>query len=122
MKFPAVSKNIKKRLNKTGWPGRDFPRRAKKFLVLSIFVFLAVLFARGETGILRIFRLHSRIDDAKREIEQLKVQAEDINWEIDKLKSDSTYIKLYAAERYGYAKAGETIIQFLPAPTDSLPK
>lgn len=122
MKFPAVSKNIKKRLKKTGWPGKDFSGRAKKFLILSGFVFLAVLFARGETGMLRIFRLHSRIDDAKREIEQLKVQAEDINWEIDKLKSDSTYIKLYAAERYGYAKAGETIIQFLPAPTDSLSK
>jgi len=122
MKFPVVSKDIKKRLKKSGWPGKDFSGRLKRFLILTGCVFLAVLFARGETGLLKIFRLHSRIDEANREIEQLKVQAEDISWEIDQLKYDSTYIKLYAAEHYGYAKADETIIQFLPVPHDSLPR
>ena len=87
---------------------------------MTAIVFVAVLFSRGDYGLFKIYRLHSKVNDAEKEITRLKVQAEDLNWEIKKLKNDSTYLKLYAAEHYGYAKSDQTIIQFLPPPEDSL--
>lgn len=99
---------------------KDFSKRVKGFLVLTALVFIGVLFCSGEYGLLKIYRLHSRIEDTKKELIRLKVQAVDLEWEINKLKNDSSYIKLYASEHYGYAKSGQTIIQFLPTPEDSL--
>ena len=77
------------------------------------------MFARGEYGLLKIYRLHNRIIETEKEIIRLQVESEDLKWEIDKLKNDSTYIKLFAAEYYGYAKPDQSIIQFLPAAEDS---
>jgi len=115
MEFPGMTTDILKRIKMD-----RLGKRVKKFLLLASIVFVAVLFTRGDYGFYRIYGLHSKVDDTNKEITRLKVQAEDITWEIDKLKNDSTYIKLYASEYYGYAKADQKIIQFLPSPEDSL--
>lgn len=115
VKKQKVSVGFSARINK-----RNFSKRVKKFFFLTALVFIAVLFCSGDYGLLKIYRLHSRVKKTKEEITRLKVQAVDLKWEINKLKSDSSYIKLYASERYGYAKSGQTIIQFLPPPEDSL--
>jgi len=101
---------------------KSFGKKFKRFMILTAIVFVAVIFTRGDYGLQKIYRLHSKATDAEREIARLQVQAEDLKWEIDKLKADSTYIKLYAAEYYGYAKSDsdQAIIQFLPPPEDSL--
>ena len=96
------------------------PLILKRFLYLFSFVLLVILFASGENGLLKVYNLHGKIKADKREIAALKAKAADLNWEIDKLKNDSAYIKLYASEIYGYAKADQAIIQFLPARNDSL--
>ena len=115
MEFPKMSADFVKRVKK-----EKYAKKFRRFLLLTAVVFVAVLFTRGDYGLLKIYRLHSKVDDTQREITHLKVQAEEIQWEIDKLKADSAYIKLYAAENYGYAKADKAIIQFLPPPEDSL--
>ena len=99
---------------------KGIPKNIKKFLLLMVAVFIAVMFCSGEYGLIKIYRLRTKIAAAEKEIDHLKIQAVDLSWEIDKLKSDSVYIKLYASEYYGYAKANQTIIQFLPSPDDSL--
>jgi cell division protein FtsB len=113
VEIPKVSKEFIKKVK------REKSGRLKKTLYISIFVFIAVMFARGEYGLLKIYRLYNRINDAEKEIVRLKVESEDLKWEINKLKNDSTYIKLFAAEYYGYAMPDQTIIQFLPAAEDS---
>jgi cell division protein FtsB len=115
MEFPKMSADFVGRIKKD-----NFTKKFRRFALLTAVVFVAVLFTRGDYGLMKIFRLHSKVADAEREITRLKVQAEDIQWEIDKLKADSIYIKLYAAENYGYAQADKAIIQFLPPPEDSL--
>ncbi|MCP4582501.1 MAG: septum formation initiator family protein [candidate division Zixibacteria bacterium] len=114
MEFPRMTTDILKRLRMD-----RLGKRVKKFLLLTSVVFVAVLFTRGDYGLFRIYKLHSKVDEAKKDITHLKVQAEDLTWEIDKLKNDSAYIKLYASEQYGYAKSNQKIIQFLPSPEDS---
>ena len=113
MEFPKVSTDFIKKVKK------EKSGKLRRILYLTAFVFIVVMFARGDDGLIKIYHFNSKIEDAKQDITRLKVEAEDLNWEIKKLKRDSTYIKLYAAERYGYAKADQTIIQFLPAAEDS---
>ena len=115
MDFPRMSTDFLKRFKK-----EKYSRTIKKFLLLATIVFVGVLFSRGDYGLFKIYRLSSKVNEAEKEITRLKVQAEDLKWEINKLKSDSTYLKLYAAEKYGYAKSDQTIIQFLSPPEDSL--
>lgn len=113
MEIPKVSKEF---INKVK---REKSGRLKRTLFISVIVFVAVMFARGEYGLLKIYRLHNRINETRREIIRLQVESEDLKWEIDRLKNDSTYIKLFAAEYYGYARPDQSIIQFLPAVDDS---
>ncbi len=113
MEFPKISKAFLKKI-KTEKYGR-----LKKSLTVSVFVLIAVMFTRGEYGLLKIYRLHNKVDTARKEIVHLKVKSEDLNWEIHKLKYDSTYITLFAAEQFGYAWPDQSIIQFLPTPEDT---
>jgi len=113
--IPEISTDFLKKINR-----KTLSKRFKNFLLLTTAVFIAVLFCSGEYGLAKIYRLHNKIDAAEKEIDHLKAQAVDYQWEINKLKSDSQYIKLYASEIYGYAKENQTIIQFLPSPDDTL--
>ena len=112
---PKVSTDFLDRINR-----KKFSKKFKKVILLPLAVLIIVMFCSGDYGLIKIYRLFNKIDTAEKEITLLKVQAVDFNWEINKLKSDSTYIKLYASEIYGYGRADQTIIQFLPAPVDSL--
>lgn len=113
MEIPKISKEFIKKVK------REKTSKLKKAFFVSIIVFIVVMFARGDYGLLKIYRLYNKIDSAEKEIVRLKVEAEDLKWELSKLKNDSTYIKLFAAEHYGYAMPDQTIIQFLPAPEDT---
>jgi cell division protein FtsB len=112
---PKISKEFLDKVHK-----KKMSRKFRGFLILSFLVFLAVLFCSGDYGLLKIYRLHTKINTAEADIVRLKAQAVDLNWEINKLKADTGYIRLYASEHYGYAKPDQTIIQFLPSPDDSI--
>jgi len=112
--IPRVTKEFTRRVNR-----KKKPSNVRSYLIITAIVFVGVIFAQGEYGLLKIFRLRARIGDTESEITRLKVQAADLEWEINKLKSDSQYIQLYAAEHYSYAKPSSVVIQFV-SPADSL--
>jgi len=112
---PKVSTDFLDRINR-----KKFSKKIKRVILLPLVVLIIVMFCSGDYGLIKIYRLRTKIKTAEKEIDRLKVQAVDYNWKINKLKSDSMYIKLYASEIYGYGKADQTIIQFLPSPVDSL--
>ncbi len=105
--LPRVSKTFSQKVKE-----KKSPSLLKKSLIITLVVFLIVLFARGDYGLIKIYRLKADIKAYKQEIKRLKVQAIDSQWEIDKLKSDSSYICLYASEHFVYARPDVKVIQF----------
>jgi cell division protein FtsB len=112
--LPKVSANFTRRAKK-----KDLGQKIKRYMVLTGIVFIGVIFYRGEYGLSKIFRLRTKVEAVQKEITQLKVQAADLKWEIEKLKADTQYIQLYASEHLGYAKPEGKIIQFVPSTQDS---
>jgi cell division protein FtsB len=111
--LPKVSQDFNRRVSK-----KSLSANIKRFVIVTFVVGVGVLFAQGDYGLLKIYRLRTKIKATEREITQLKVKASDLKWETDKLKVDSTYIQLYASEKFGYAKPEGTVIQFVSS-TDS---
>jgi|WetSurMetagenome_2_1015567.scaffolds.fasta_scaffold264487_1 cell division protein FtsB len=106
--MPKVSKDFNNRVSK-----KSLSANIKKFAILTFFVGVGVIFAQGDYGLLKIYRLKTKIKIAEKEVTKLKVKASDLKWETDKLKADSQYIQLYASERFGYAKPEGQVIQFV---------
>lgn len=89
------------------------------FGLVLITVFIILSFSWGEFGFIRMWILSKRIEKLEKEIATLKVQKQDIAWEIDRMKNDPDYIKKYAVEKYGYARPDQKIIQFVPPDTSA---
>jgi cell division protein FtsB len=106
--LPKVSQDFNKQISR-----KSLSANLKKFALLTFFVGVGVMFAHGDYGLLKIYRLKSRIKTTEKEINQLKVKATDLKWETDKLKADSQYTQLYASEKFGYARPEGKIIQFV---------
>jgi cell division protein FtsB len=112
--YPKVSGTFRRRLKES-----KLKTRLLMFgLVLSL-VFIVLSFSWGEFGFIRIWILSKRIEKLEKEIATLKVQKQDIAWEIDRMKNDPDYIKRYAVEKYGYARPDQKIIQFVPPDTSA---
>ena len=108
--LPKVSQDFNRRVNKKG-----FSASITRIVILTFLVGVGVIFAQGDYGLLKIYRLKTKIKAAEKEVTQLKVKASDLKWEANKLKTDSLYIQLYASEKFGYAKPEGQIIQFVSA-------
>ena len=85
------------------------------FGIIVGIVFIILSFFWNEYGFIRMWILERKIDKLQKEIVVLKVEKQDLLWEIDKMKTDPEYIKRYAVEKYGYARADQKVIQFIPA-------
>jgi len=105
------------RTTKSGWKSK-----LKMFLITTAAVFMIISFFWGEYGLVRMFFLSNKIKNLKKDIVLLKVQRNDYLWETDKMKHDPLYIQRYAVEKYGYAKPGNKIIQFVPADSSAVSK
>jgi len=108
--LPKVSQDFNRRVNRKG-----FSASITRVVILTFLVGVGVMFAQGDYGLLKIYRLKTKIKAAEKEVTELKVKAADLKWETDKLKADSLYIQLYASNRYGYAKPEGQIIKFVSA-------
>jgi cell division protein FtsB len=106
--LPKVSRDFNRRVKRKG-----FSASVKRVVILTFLVGVGVMFAQGDYGLLKIYRLKTKIKAAEKEVTMLKVKAADLKWETEKLKTDSLYIQLYASEKYGYAKPEGQIIQFV---------
>jgi len=85
------------------------------FAIIVGVVFIVLSFFWNEYGFIRMWILERKIEKPEKEIVVLKVEKQDLLWEIDKMKNDPEYIKQYAVEKYGYARSDQKVIQFVPA-------
>lgn len=108
--LPKVSQDFNRRVTQ-----KKLSSNIKKFVILTFLVGVGVMFTQGDYGLLKIYRLKTKIKAVEKEVTELKVKAVDLKWETDKLKTDSLYIQLYASEKYGYAKPEGQIIKFVSA-------
>jgi cell division protein FtsB len=112
--YPRVSGRFKRRLK-----GSKLKVRLLMFGFVLFSVFIILSFSWGEFGFIRMWILSKKIEKLEKEIATLKVQKQDIAWEIDRMKNDPDYIKRYAVEKYGYARPDQKIIQFVPPDTSA---
>lgn len=108
--LPKVSQDFSRRVTK-----KRLSSNIKKFVIMTFLVGVGVMFMQGDYGLLKIYRLKAKIKAAEKDVTIYKVKNTDLKWETEKLKTDSQYIQLYAAEKYGYAKPEGQIIKFVSA-------
>jgi cell division protein FtsB len=106
--YPRVSSRFASRVKKSG-----LRSKLKMFFITAATVFLVISFFWGEFGFFRMWILSRRIDKLEKQIKILKVQRQDLLWEIDKMKNDPEYIQRYAIETFGYARPDQKVIQFV---------
>jgi len=109
MAYPTISSKFKSRLKKS-----KFRSRLIMFAIITASVFVIFSFFWNDYGFIRMWILNRKIDKLEREITALKVEKQDLLWEIDKMKNDPEYLKKYAVEKYGYARSDQKVIQFVP--------
>lgn len=112
--YPKLSDKFSNRVKKSGWGGK-----IRMFLITLAVVFLVISFFWGEFGFVRIWYLSKKIENLEKDIALLRVQRNDLLWEMDKLKNDPDYIRRYAIEYFGYALPDQKVIQFMPADSSS---
>jgi cell division protein FtsB len=108
--YPKVSEKFSNRVSGSSWKSK-----LKMFIITAITVFISISFFWGEFGFFRMWYLSKTIDRIEKDIRVLKVQRNDLLWETDKMQNDPQYIQRFAIETYGYARADQKIIQFVPA-------
>lgn len=109
MAYPKVSGKFKSRLRQS-----KLRSRLIMFGIIVGVVSLVLSFFWNEYGFIRMWILDRKIERLEKEIVALKVEKQDLLWEIDKMKNDPEYIKKYAVEKYGYARSDQKVIQFVP--------
>jgi cell division protein FtsB len=87
---------------------------ATAFLLLIGMYYLPLL-QQNERMRADIMRLQTQLQIEEGKSKELQTQ-------IDSLRNDSNAVARLAREKLGYAKPGETVIHFEPAPTNSPPR
>lgn len=67
-------------------------------------------------------RMRKRIMQLDAEVQKEEETSRQLKASIDALRNDPKAIERLARERFGYAKAGETVIRFEPPQTNSVPR
>lgn len=93
--------------------------RAERRFFLRVVIFavtgaiLWVLFAPG-TGLVHYRRLQKQIEALSQENRNLQEHNASLRKEIERLRSDETYLEQMARQKYGLLKENETVYQFDP--------
>ena len=82
--------------------------------VLGVLLWYAPLIQRNERMRKEVLRLEGQIQQEEATAKQVKTS-------IDALSRDPKAVERLVRERLGYAKAGETVIRFESAPTNTAP-
>ena len=87
------------------------------FLILLIFLVLALLTFFGDKGILHLLRLRKELVRIKETNVKMEAENEKLTEEVKRLQHDKRYIEEIARKELGMVKEGEVIYQFeLPTP------
>ncbi len=112
-----MRKNLSKILNKAKQVKLPRGKTAKFFLLLGA-VFFSFTFFGGDFGFMRIWNLHKKQHELELESKKLQIEMLDLQVEKERLLKDQTYLEKVAREKFGMAKEGEKVYQFVP-PEDS---
>lgn len=100
----------------------DGPRKNRKALIAAaaLGVVLTVLLFWGEYDVFTLWGLHRERAGLAREVEQLKVENQQLIDQIEGLKDNPEVIEKIARENIGMAGRGETVYRILPESADSI--
>jgi cell division protein FtsB len=86
----------------------------KRSLRIALFAAMAlVLYAVLNNGVITLVRLHQDVRTLQKEITLTSTLIDSLKIEIQRLKTDTTYIERIARERLGMARSDETIYKFI---------
>jgi cell division protein FtsB len=97
----------------------------RRIMLLLILFFVFYLYFVGDYGFFRLLSLKKEKDSLILEAKKLQAENVDLEMEKAKLKEDLFYIEKVARERYGMAKEDEVIYKFVQPennPSTSLPQ
>lgn len=84
-------------------------RKIRFYLFALIPLILAIIFLKGDSGLINQYRLMRKKDGLQREIRELEAKCAQLEDAIRLLQTDSAYIERIAREEYGLGKADEMI-------------
>ena len=84
-------------------------RKLRFYVLAAIPLVIAIVFLRGDSGIINQIKLVKKRNDLKKEIQALEEQRAQLKKEIELLQSNSDYIEKFAREEYGLGKPDEMI-------------
>ncbi|MDD3618178.1 MAG: septum formation initiator family protein [Desulfobulbaceae bacterium] len=88
---------------------RRFLRRL--IFIVAVLGLLWIVFA-PERGLLHYHRLHKQIETLSRENRELAERNAQLKKEIERLRSDESYLEELARKKYGLLKENETVYEF----------
>ena len=81
------------------------------FLIVAALLYVFVL---GDGGAIRILSLQKQRAELERELDAMKLNIEQLQSEIDRLKADPFIMEKLGRERYGYVFPGERVYKIVP--------
>lgn len=81
----------------------------KRVAWIGLPILIIYFFAWGDYNLLTLWRLHSKQQQLQSQIAEQKVQAEQLNNEIQKLRDDPDHIEKLAREQFKMGRKGEKV-------------
>tara|TARA_B100001029_G_C15057683_1_gene455730 strand:- start:2522 stop:2815 length:294 start_codon:yes stop_codon:yes gene_type:complete len=87
-------------------------KRKKNIILIPFLLIFSILFLfSNDVGIMKWYQLKNERNQLKLQINTLINKENELNKEINKLKTDTSYIKKIAQEKYFMVKPGEKIFR-----------
>lgn len=87
--------------------------RKRMYLIPAAAILFIMFFTIfGDRGLLRIYHLNQEKQDAKKRLDELKIENEKLKREIEALKTDRRYLESIARKDFGLVRQNEIIYQF----------
>lgn len=83
--------------------------RRKLFYAMAVALPLIAIFTFGNRGLLKRYQLETEVTDMRQGLYRERAITDSLRAEIIRVRSDTAVIERLARERYGMARAGETI-------------
>ncbi len=90
------------------------PRIRVRWILLGMLLFLGFVFLSGPKSILKLYALVQYKHELLQKTEQLKQRSQELDEEIERLKTDSSYIEKIAREKYGLKHKREEVVIIKP--------
>lgn len=84
-----------------------------RWILGALLVIIAAWLFTGKDGLLTIYHIHRKTQRIAADVRRLENMVDSLETEIEKLKTDTTYIEGIAREKLGMAREGEKVYKFI---------